>query len=149
MVDVIIEGQNTENAVEWAKCFLCQKDTAETLLSFEKLRAIFKNLAGFAAIDEVPSHLLWIKSIKKEDLELTIKNYHHVAQETMAQICLQNKCRKMQENDKDNDSLTSPPITRRRSSASVMGELVCCFCHEIDVETNSCTAGAYHAKRNG
>ena len=88
MVDVIIEGQNTENAVEWAKCFLCQKDTAETLLSFEKLRAIFKNLAGFAAIDEVPSHLLWIKSIKKEDLELTIKNYHHVAQETMAQICL-------------------------------------------------------------
>ena len=55
----------------------------------------------------------------------------------------------MQENDKDNDSLTSLPITRRRSSASVMGELVCCFCHEIDVETNSCTAGAYHAKRNG
>ena len=46
----------------------------------------------------------------------------------------------MQENDKDNDSLTSPPITRRRSSASVMGELVCCFCHEIDVEINLCTA---------
>ena len=28
-----------------------------------------------------------------------------------------------------------------------MGELVCCFCHEIDVETNLCAAGAYHAKR--
>ena len=119
--------------------------------SFEKLRAIFKNLTGFAAIDEVPSHLLWIKSIKKEDLELTIKNYHHVAQETMAQICLHEcktnagKCRRMIKND----SLTSPPVTRGRSSASVMGELVCCFYHEIDVETNSCAAGAYHAKRNG
>ena len=28
-----------------------------------------------------------------------------------------------------------------------MGELLCCFCHEIDVETNLCAAGAYHAKR--
>ena len=60
----------------------------------------------------------------------------------------QSKCRKIHENGKDNDSLTSPPpTTRRRSSASVMGELVCCFCHEIDVETNLCAAGAYHAKR--
>ena len=28
-----------------------------------------------------------------------------------------------------------------------MGELVCCFYHEIDVETNLCAAGVYHAKR--
>ena len=69
----MIEGQNAEISVEWAKCFLFQKDTAETLLSYEKLRAIFKN---FAAIYEVPSYLLLIKSIKKEDLESTIKNYH-------------------------------------------------------------------------
>ena len=27
-----------------------------------------------------------------------------------------------------------------------MRELVCCFCHEIDVETNLCADGAYHAK---
>ena len=60
----------------------------------------------------------------------------------------QNKRRKIQENDKDNDSLTSPPPTiRRRSNASVMGELVCCFCHEIYVETNLCVAGVYHTKR--
>ena len=41
-----------------------------------EIYAIFKNFAGFAAIDKVPSHLLRIKSIKKEDLESTIKNYH-------------------------------------------------------------------------
>ena len=57
LVYVKIEGQNVENAVEWAKWFLCQKDTAETLPSSEKLRAIFKNLAGFEANDEVPFHL--------------------------------------------------------------------------------------------
>ena len=117
----MIEDQNVEIAVEWAKCFLCQKDTAETLLSSEKLRAIFKNLAGFATIDKVPSHLLCIKSIKKEDLESIIKNYypkHHNGCTTnygsnmLARA--QNKCRKIQENDKDNNSLTSPPSTRRR-----------------------------------
>ena len=27
-----------------------------------------------------------------------------------------------------------------------MGELECCFCHEIVVETNLCAAGTYHAK---
>ena len=54
----MIESQNDKTAIEWAKCFLCQKDTAETLLSSEKLRAIFKNLTGFSAIDEVSSHLL-------------------------------------------------------------------------------------------
>ena len=70
----MIVDQNAETAVERAKCFLRQK--AETLLSSENLRAIFKNLAGFAAIDEVPSHFLWIKLIKKEDLESNIKNYH-------------------------------------------------------------------------
>ena len=49
---------------------------------------------------------------------------------------------------KDNDSLTSPsPTTRHQSNASVMGELVCCFCHEIDVETNLCAVGAYPVKR--
>ena len=52
----MIVDQNAETAVERAKCFLRQKDTAETLLSYENLRAIFKNLAGFAAIDEVPSN---------------------------------------------------------------------------------------------
>ena len=89
-VYVMIEGQNVEIAVEWAKCFLCQKDMAETLLSSEKLHAIFKNLAGLQQLFKF--HLLWIKSIKKEDLESTIKNYHPkhiiVAQQTMAPICL-------------------------------------------------------------
>ena len=85
----MIEDQNAKIAVEWAKCFLCQKDTAETLLSSEKLCAIFKNWVGFTAIDEVPSHLLWIKLIKKEDyLESTIKNIIIVAQQTIAPICL-------------------------------------------------------------
>ena len=28
-----------------------------------------------------------------------------------------------------------------------MGELVCCFSHEINVEINLCLAGSYHAKR--
>ena len=149
----MIEGQNAEISVEWAKCFLFQKDTAETLLSYEKLRAIFKN---FAAIYEVPSYLLLIKSIKKEDLESTIKNYypkHHnnctanYGSYMFARV--QNKRWKIQENDKDNDSLTSPPTaTRRRSNDSVMRELVCCFCHEIDVETKLCAARAYHAKRS-
>ena len=60
----------------------------------------------------------------------------------------QKKRRKIHDNDKDNVSLTSPPATtRRQSSASVMEELVCCFCREIDVETNLCAAGEYHAKR--
>ena len=117
----MIEDQNAEVEVEWAKCFLCQRDTAETLFSSEKLHAIFKKLAGFAAIDEVPSHLLWIKSIKKEDLESTIKKYHpkhhnsctaNYGSNMLARA--QNKCRKIQENDKDNDSLTSPPPTTRR-----------------------------------
>ena len=59
-----------------------------------------------------------------------------------------NKPRKTQENENDNELLTSPlPTTRHLSNASVMGELVCCFCHEIDVETNLCAAGAYYAKR--
>ena len=53
----MIEDQNAEIAVAWAKCFLCQKDTAGTFHSSEKSNAIFKNLAGFAAIDEIPSHL--------------------------------------------------------------------------------------------
>ena len=151
----MIEDQNVEIAAEWAKCFLCQKDTAETLLSSEKLHAIFKNLAGFATIDKVPSHLLCIKSIKKEDLESIIKNYypkHHNGCTTnygsnmLARA--QNKCRKIQENNKDNDSLTSPPSTRRRwSTASFMGELICWFYHEIDAESNLCAAGVYHAKR--
>ena len=109
----MIEDQNAEVEVEWAKCFLCQRDTAETLFSSEKLHAVFKKLAGFAAIDEVPSHLLWIKSIKKEEIESTIKDYHPKHHNS----CTANY-----------DSLTSPPaITRRQSSASVMGELVCCF----------------------
>ena len=76
----MIEGQNVETAVEWAKCFPCQNDTAETLLSSEKLLAIFKNLAGFPTTDVVPSRFLWIKSIKKEEPKSTIKNYspkHH------------------------------------------------------------------------
>ena len=60
----------------------------------------------------------------------------------------QNKRRKIQENYEDNDSITShPPNTRRQSNATVMGELVCCFCHEIDVENNLRAAGVYHAKR--
>ena len=61
----------------------------------------------------------------------------------------QNKRRKILENEKDNDSLTSPPpTTRHQSNGSVMGELVCCFCHEIDVETNLCATEAYHTKRS-
>ena len=72
MVNVMIEGQNAEIAVEWEKCFLCKKDTSETLLSSEKLCAIFKKLAGFATNDEVLSHRLRIKSIKKDNLESTI-----------------------------------------------------------------------------
>ena len=72
MVNVMIEGQNAEIEVEWEKCFLCKKDTPETLLSSEKLRAIFKNLAGFATNAEVLSHRLRIKSIKKDNLESTI-----------------------------------------------------------------------------
>ena len=105
----MIKGQNAETAVEWAKCFLCQKDTAETLC---KLRAIFKNLAGFAAIDEVPNDLLWIKSIEKEDLESTIKNYHHKHHNSRSAnygsnmlARAQSKRRKIQENEKDKDSL--------------------------------------------
>ena len=58
----------------------------------------------------------------------------------------QNKRRKIQENDEVNESLASPPTTtRRRSNASVMGEMVCCFCLEIIVETKLCAAGVYHA----
>ena len=142
LVYVMIEGQNAEIAVEWAKCFPCQRDTAETLPSSEKLRAVFQNLAGFAAIDELPSHLLWIKSIKKEDLESTIKNYHSKHHNII--ICLHEretnagKFRRM---------IKITTHTRGRSNALVMGELVCCSCHEIDVETNLCAAGAYHAKR--
>ena len=60
----------------------------------------------------------------------------------------QNRCRKILENDIDNYSLTSPPPTARcQSSAWVLRELVCCFCHEIDIETNLCAAGVYHTKR--
>ena len=149
----MIESQNDKTAIEWAKCFLCQKDTAETLLSSEKLRAIFKNLTGFSAIDEVSSHLLWNKSIKKEDLESTIKNYHpkhhnsctaNYGSNMLARA--QNKRRKIQENEKD-DSLTfSLPTTRYQSNVSVSRQSVCCFCHEIDVETNLRVAGAYHTK---
>ena len=137
LVYVITEGQNAEIAVEWQKCFLCQKDTAETLLSCQKLRTIIQNFAGFAAIDEVPSHLLWIKSINKEDLELTTKNYHpkhhksytvNYGSNMLARV--QNKFTKIHEND----SLTSPPPTTSfRSSASVIREFACCFCHEIDL----------------
>ena len=116
---------------------------------------VFKNLAGFAAIDEVPSHLLWIKLIKKEDLEPTIKNYHLKHHDSCIAnygsnvlAWAQNKGRKIQENEKDDDSLISPlQTTRRRSNVLVVGELVCCFCYEIDFETNVCAAGAYHAKR--
>ena len=135
----MIQGQNAETAVEWVKCFLCWKDTAETLLSSEKLRLVFKNLAGFAAIDEVPSHLLWIKLIKEEDLEPTIKNYHlkhhdrciaNYGSNVLAWA--QNKGRKIQENEKDDVSLISPlQTTRCRSNVLVVGELVCCFCYEI------------------
>lgn len=75
-VDAMTESQNAEIAVEWAKCFLYQKDTAETLLLSEKLHAIFMNLAGFGATDDAPSHLLQVKSMKQEGLESTIKNYH-------------------------------------------------------------------------
>ena len=61
---------------------------------------------------------------------------------------VQNKRWKIQENDKDNGSLKSPPTaTRRRSIDSVMREVVCCFYHEIDVGTKLCAARAYHAKR--
>ena len=60
----------------------------------------------------------------------------------------QKKSRKIQESEKDKDSLSfSPPITKHQSNVSVMGELVCCFCHEIDIETNLCAAGSYYAKR--
>ena len=151
LVYVIIEDQNAEIAVEWEKCFLCEKDTAGTLFSCQKLRTIFQNFPGFAAIDEAPSHLLWIKSINKEDLELTTKSYHpkhhnsytaNYGSNMLARE--QNKFGKIQEND----SLTSPPPTTSfQSSASVMREFVFCFCHEIDLQTNLCVAGAYHAKR--
>ena len=58
----------------------------------------------------------------------------------------QNKRRKIQENEKD-DSLTfSLPTTRYQSNVSVSRQSVCCFCHEIDVETNLRVAGAYHTK---
>lgn len=50
-VYVMIEEQNAETAANWEKCFLCQKDTAEILLLFDKLRAIFKKLEVFAAVD--------------------------------------------------------------------------------------------------
>ena len=46
----MIEEQNAETAANWEKCFLCQKDTAEILLLFDKLRAIFKKLEVFAAV---------------------------------------------------------------------------------------------------
>ena len=89
---VMIENKNAETAVEWAKCFLCQKDTAKTFLSSYKISAIFTKLANFAATDEAPSHRFWIKSIKKKGLEPTIKNYHlkhhNSCTVTMALICL-------------------------------------------------------------
>ena len=45
--------------------------------AWQKLSFHLRNyLAGFSRIDEVLSHLLWIKSIQKEELEPTIKNYH-------------------------------------------------------------------------
>ena len=81
---------------------------AGTLLSSEKFCAIFKNLAGFPAIDEVPSHLLLIKSVKKEDLESTIKSYypkhHNSCTANYGSNVFdraQNKRRKIQENEKD------------------------------------------------
>ena len=60
----------------------------------------------------------------------------------------QKNSRKIQEKENDKDSLSfSPPIIKRQSNVSVMGELVCCFCHEIDIETNLCAAGSYYTKR--
>ena len=118
-----------------AKNLLCQKDTAETFLLSKKFCVIFKNSAGFVTTDEVLSHLLWIKSIKKEDLESPIKHYHpkhhNSRTENYASNMLtgaQNKRRKSQEYEKDKNSLSSPPTTTRcQSNASVMGELTCCF----------------------
>lgn len=65
----MIDGQSADTAVEWAKCFLCQNGPTESLLSPEKLCAIFKNMARFAAIDEVPSRL-FMYEIDQE------RNYH-------------------------------------------------------------------------
>ena len=141
---VMIENKNAETAVEWAKCFLCQKDTAKTFLSSYKISAIFTKLANFAATDEAPSHRFWIKSIKKKGLEPTIKNYHLKHHNSCTAnhgsnmlVQAQKKSRKIQEKEKDKDSLSfSPPIIKRQSNVSVMGELVCCFCHEIDIYWN-------------
>ena len=98
----MVEDQNVEIAVEWTKYFLCQKDTAETRFSSGKLRAIFKNLAGFVVIDEVPSYLLWVKSIKEEDLESTNKNYHPRHHNTMAPICLHERKKKKKKKTREN-----------------------------------------------
>ena len=92
LVYVMIEGQNAETAVKWAKCFLYQKDMAETLLSFGKLHAIFQNLEGFAVIDEVLSHFYGLNGSRKKTLNQPLKsttlNIIIVAQQTMAPICL-------------------------------------------------------------
>ena len=100
-------------------------------------------------------HLVFLcmKSIKKEDLESTIKNYHpkHHKSCTANYGCnllawAQSKCRKILKNEKESELLTSlPPTTRHQSKASVTGKLICCFCHEI--LTNLCAAVAYQAKR--
>ena len=92
MVNVMIEGQNAEIAVEWEKCFLCKKDTSETLLSSEKLCAIFKKLAGFAKMMKFYLIVYGLNRSRKTTLnrpyKITTLNMIIVAQQTMVPICL-------------------------------------------------------------
>ena len=86
------EAQNTETTVKWAKCFLCQKDTAETLfhlrnyVQFSRTWQVLQQLMKF--------HLIFYglnRSRKKtlnQPSEITTLNIVVVAQQTMSPICL-------------------------------------------------------------
>ena len=86
------EAQNTETTVKWAKCFLCQKDTAETLfhlrnyVQFSRTWQVLQQLMKF--------HLIFYglnRSRKKtlnQPSEITTLNIVVVAQQTMTPICL-------------------------------------------------------------
>ena len=127
-------SQSTNN---WAKCFICQKETKENLQSADDGRkSLASLLSKFVSKNALGFDINQIQ-IEGEDLEITLNNnnacYHHSCKHAYNNRMYERQLGKEKcklSLDSENE-IKSPPCKCRMSTASSKvspEECVCCFC---------------------
>ena len=142
----------SERKIDWSKCFVCQGEKDEDLRSGDRGRNTLSiNLPRFAAVNGLKFDSFWLESIDnlKETLHKNKASYHHSCASEYNERNLKRAENRYHKPNAEKGHDLSSYLCKRRSggTSKEVGNLICCFCKQGDVESNLCAAGAYHAKK--